>query len=502
MPPGRKLPAGDVEALSRWVEMGAPWPGEQAALAAEKVKAWDWPVLRRGHWAWQPVRPQQPPTIKDAGGARNPLDLFVRGRLEAAGLVPTPEADRRTLIRRASLDLIGLPPTPAEVDAFLKDQSPQAYEQVVDRLLASPRYGERWARYWLDVARYNDGYGNGFDGTDKPQAYRYRDWVVGALNRDLPYDQFIKQQIAGNLLDDANAAVATGFLALGPVYSSDGGDPDSIAKAKGETLDDRLDTLSRGLQAITVACTAVTITSSTPFPRAIITRWQAFSTAPRGGAAARHRRGRTALPASPASAERPGRTHQAVDHQATQRARGVVGRRAPVAARAAQGSGESQEGPSANATSRARAGRRQKRGHARGPAGRPAKTRRACPPAVPAPPGRREAGAVHPRQRPAGTGRRADRPQQPVDRSRLRQPRLDGTLRPGPGANARQLRRPGRKTDPPRAARLAGARVRAIRLVDQGAAPPDHAVGDVPDEQRSSTAAASTRTATIAYSGA
>src|SRR5262249_54428236 len=155
----------------------------------------------KNHWAFRPpVRPPLP-TVKKGEWPRNALDRFVLARLEKEGLKPAPEANKTTLIRRLSLDLIGLPPTPKEVDAFLADQSDRAYEKLVDRLLASPHYGERWGRHWLDGARYADS--DGFEKDKSRQVWFYRDWVINALNRDLPYDRFVVEQIAGDLLPNA-----------------------------------------------------------------------------------------------------------------------------------------------------------------------------------------------------------------------------------------------------------------------------------------------------------
>src|SRR5262249_48107615 len=191
MPQGKhRLTAEQIRLLRAWIDAGAPWPD---ALANEGGK---------GHWAFQP--PQRPalPEIRNPQSAiRNPIDRFVLARLEQEGLKPSPEADKVTLLRRLSLDLIGLPPTPAEVDAFLADSEakPQAaYEKAVERLLSSPHYGERWSRPWLDAARYADS--DGFEKDKSRQVWFFRDWVINALNRDLPYDQFIIEQIAGDLL--------------------------------------------------------------------------------------------------------------------------------------------------------------------------------------------------------------------------------------------------------------------------------------------------------------
>src|SRR6184192_2626510 len=169
-----------------------------------------WAEAAPQHWSF--IRPERPvePKVQNQAWVRNPIDAFVLARLEKEGVTPSPEADRTTLLRRLSLDLIGLPPAPAEVDAFLADRSRNAYEKQVERLLASPHYGERWGRHWLDAARYADS--DGFEKDKQRQVWFYRDWVIGALNRDLPYDQFVIEQIAGDLLPGAtqDQIVATG----------------------------------------------------------------------------------------------------------------------------------------------------------------------------------------------------------------------------------------------------------------------------------------------------
>src|SRR5205807_8592288 len=165
-----------------------------------------------------------PPPVRDSAWPKTPLDEFVLGRLEATGLKPAGAADKRTLIRRASLDLIGLPPSVDESEAFLRDDSPEAFAKVVDRLLASPHYGERWARHWLDVARYGEDQAHTFQARKYTNGYRYRDLLIKAFNDDLPYDRFIKEQIAADLIDGPNKMerlAALGFFALGPVYYGD-----------------------------------------------------------------------------------------------------------------------------------------------------------------------------------------------------------------------------------------------------------------------------------------
>ncbi len=231
-------------------ESGAAVPAETASVEA----SYDWEKYRKEHWSFRPVRKPELPDVRDSAWVNNPIDRFVLARLEQAGLKPSPPADRRTLIRRVYLDLIGLPPSPEEVRKFLDDRAPDAFEKVVDSLLNSPRYGERWGRFWLDTARYSDGLGGFLDNRALPQAWRFRDWVVDAWNRDRPYDEFVQAQIAGDLIDPENDGRATGFFAMGPTYISDGGDPEAKAQAEAETLSDRVDTFARGFLGLTAAC--------------------------------------------------------------------------------------------------------------------------------------------------------------------------------------------------------------------------------------------------------
>ena len=193
MPAGgaEPLAAGEIETLRRWIEGGATW---------------------EGHWAFEAIKKPDVPAVKDAGWVRNPIDAFVLARLEAEGVRPSPEADRRVLIRRLSLDLLGLPPVPEEVEAFVSDTGDDAYERLVDRLLASPHFGERWGRHWLDLARYADTDGYEVDGP-RPNAWYWRDWVIRAVNADMPFDQFTVEQLAGDLLPDATdpQRLATAF---------------------------------------------------------------------------------------------------------------------------------------------------------------------------------------------------------------------------------------------------------------------------------------------------
>ena len=257
MPPKDKLSNDEIAMLVKWVEMGAPWPDEKVHPIPESTpaeKQLDWVKLKNDHWAFRDVQSPDAPQTKDAKWPRGAIDQFLLAKLESAGLKPSAPADRRTLIRRAYYDLIGLPPTPEQVDAFVNDKRPDAFAQLVEQLLDSPHYGERWGRHWLDVARYSDGFGGFLDNKGLPNAWKYRDWVVDALNRDLPYNEFLRLQIAGDLIDPPQSATATGFFALGPTYISDGGDPAAKAQAESETLDDRIDTLTRGLLGLTVSC--------------------------------------------------------------------------------------------------------------------------------------------------------------------------------------------------------------------------------------------------------
>ncbi len=242
MPPKGKLPEPAVRAMADWVKAGAPWP--EAPISAADARA----DASKSHWAFQPVRKVDPPPIPSVNGPVSPVDAFVLEKLAAKTLAPSAPADRRTLLRRASNDLTGLPPTAAEFLAFEADRSPDAFAKAIDRLLASPRYGERWGRHWLDVARYADTKGYVFQQERRfPYAYTYRDYVVRAFNEDLPFDQFILQQLAADRLppgQDTRPLAALGFLTVGRRFLND----------ENDIIDDRIDTVTRGLMGLTVAC--------------------------------------------------------------------------------------------------------------------------------------------------------------------------------------------------------------------------------------------------------
>jgi mono/diheme cytochrome c family protein len=256
MPKGGKLAAQDVENLTEWVRMGAPWP--QARPVIEAGASFKITPEQRAFWSFQPIKMPAVPRVKDSHWAKTEIDKFVLSKLETQGISPSPEADRRTLIRRATFDLTGLPPTPEEIEAFERDKSPNAFARVVDRLLASPRYGERWGRHWLDVARYAEDDVRGLDPKGRGYmpftgAYVYRDWVIKAFNDDLPYDKFVRYQLAGDLAgekDPQAALPATAFLGGGP-WLWDQAEP---VQGRADERNERIDAVSRGLLGLTVAC--------------------------------------------------------------------------------------------------------------------------------------------------------------------------------------------------------------------------------------------------------
>ena len=204
MPPGRRLSDHDIAILKRWIRDGADWTKVGPVSSDSRIKA-DYQSLLKEHWAWRPLRQPPVPAVKDSAWPREEIDRFLLARMEQKGLRPVADAEKLHLIRRATFDLTGLPPTLAEIDAFLADHSERAFELVVDRLLASPAFGERWGRHWLDVARYGESTGSARN-LPYPHAWRYRDYVINAFNNDKPYDQFLREQIAGDLLSDASSA--------------------------------------------------------------------------------------------------------------------------------------------------------------------------------------------------------------------------------------------------------------------------------------------------------
>jgi cytochrome c553 len=258
MPPTGKLSDEEIANITAWVKAGAPWPGaEQVEVVKRADSSKGFSEEEKNYWAFQPVKDPAPPKVSDESWVRSPIDRFILAKLDEKRSAPAPAADKLTLLRRVTFDLTGLPPTVKEIEAFLADDSPQAFERVVERLLASPRYGEHWGRHWLDVARYADSTGNDEDHR-YPYAWRYRDYVIDAFNSDLPYDQFVREQIAGDLLPPENPAdalnrrgiVATGFLALGPKALAQ----QDKKKMLYDIYDEQVDVLSKAFLGVTVAC--------------------------------------------------------------------------------------------------------------------------------------------------------------------------------------------------------------------------------------------------------
>jgi hypothetical protein len=246
---GPRLAPSEVDTLRAWVDEGANWPASKSTADDEGLPSTS---AKPTHWSFQPVERPKPPLAHDAAFVRNAIDQFVLARLESKGIKPSAEASKTTLLRRVSLDLTGLPPTLAEADAFLSDSRPDAYERVVDRLLESPHYGEKWAREWLDLARYADSDGYEKD-TVRPHAWRYRNWVIDALNRDMPYDEFVIEQIAGDLLPNATVEqkVATGFQRNAVTNREDGID---VEQFRNEKIVDRTATFGTVFLGLTVGC--------------------------------------------------------------------------------------------------------------------------------------------------------------------------------------------------------------------------------------------------------
>ena len=251
MPPGKPLPAEQIQAFVTWIKMGAPDPRTGGPAAAAEKPAYDYAAEKK-HWAYQPVRDSEPPVVKDSEWNRTAVDRFIKAKLDEKGLRPLPVAVKRTLLRRVTYDLTGMPPTPDEATAFLLDASPKALEKVVDRLLASPRYGEHWGRHWLDVVRYADTGGDASD-FPIPEMYRYRNYVIRSMQLDKPFDQFLREQIAGDLQqfkddeDRAEKLTATGYIANSRRFG----------QTDGEfylTIDDTIENLGKAVLGLSTGC--------------------------------------------------------------------------------------------------------------------------------------------------------------------------------------------------------------------------------------------------------
>ncbi|MFT5466521.1 MAG: hypothetical protein ACI8UO_001621 [Verrucomicrobiales bacterium] len=259
MPPKTKLSDAQVAALEKWVEMGAPDPRPKVEkTGGALVEAFDLKKRFDEHWSWRPVANPEPPSVKNGDWAKSPIDQFVLAKIEAAGLQPAKPADKRTWLRRVYFDLIGLPPTRDQIAAFLADNSPSANEKVVQQLLASPHFGEKWARHWMDLVRYSETCGHEFD-YPIPHAHQYRDYLIRAYNADVPYDQFIREHIAGDLLaeprrhqgEDFNESViGTGFWYFHDATHA----PTDVLGDEADHLDSQIDVMGKAFQGLTIAC--------------------------------------------------------------------------------------------------------------------------------------------------------------------------------------------------------------------------------------------------------
>lgn len=258
MPPKGKLADDEIKTFEKWIEMGAPWPAGDTPVESGVVSEFDLQKRKSEHWAWQPVRAPELPVVNAKDWPRAPLDHFVVAKLETAGLKPAGDVDRAALVRRLYFDLIGLPPTPEQVAKVVGDQSDDAIERQVDELLQSPHFGERWGRHWLDLVRYAESRGHEFD-NDAPNVFQYRDYVIRALNADVPYDQFVREHIAGDLLSSPRlnpehgfneSILGTGFWFLGEWVHS----PVDIRKDESDRFDNMIDVMSKTFLGMTVAC--------------------------------------------------------------------------------------------------------------------------------------------------------------------------------------------------------------------------------------------------------
>lgn len=258
MPPEGKLPAASIEILNRWIQMGAPWPDEPEPTVQQDRPMFDLQQRAQEHWCWQPISAPEPPAVQQTSWPISPIDHFILAKLEAAKLAPASDAPRHFLLRRLYFDLIGLPPTAQQVTDFANDESDSAVATVVDQLLGSEAFGERWGRHWLDLVRYAESRGHEFD-EDAENAFQYRDYVINALNADIPYDEFVREHIAGDLIDDPRtnpntggneSILGTGFWHLGEWVHS----PVDIRKDESDRFDNMIDVMSKTFLGVTVAC--------------------------------------------------------------------------------------------------------------------------------------------------------------------------------------------------------------------------------------------------------
>lgn len=258
MPPKGKLPDEDIQTLERWVRMGAPWPAEKEIADEEPSAIFDLERRKAEHWAWQPIRSPIAPKVHDKSWPLQELDHFILNRLEQAGWNPSEDADRGSLLRRVYFDLTGLPPTPGQIEEFLHDERLDAFERLVDQVLESPHFGERWGRHWLDLVRYAESRGHEYD-NDTPNAFQFRDYIIRALNADVPYDQLVREHIAGDLFKEPRlnpergfneSILGTGFWYLGEWAHA----PVDIRKDEADRFDNMIDVMSKTFLGVTVSC--------------------------------------------------------------------------------------------------------------------------------------------------------------------------------------------------------------------------------------------------------
>jgi Protein of unknown function (DUF1549)/Planctomycete cytochrome C len=257
MPPDGRLDAAAVADLSKWIELGAPWPNEARPESKPPAETFDLEARKAAHWCWEPLR-ETPPPVHGSTPHESSIDAFIAEEWAPRGLVAAPAADRATLLRRLSFDLIGLPPTADEIDAFVADPAPDAYERRVDALLASPRFGEHWTRRWLDLFRFSETYGHEFDYPIE-EAWRYRDYLIRALDADVPYDQLVREHLAGDLLDPprrnpedgTNESIqATGHFFLHQATHG----PVDVRQDEADRVDNQIDVLTKSFLGLTVSC--------------------------------------------------------------------------------------------------------------------------------------------------------------------------------------------------------------------------------------------------------
>lgn len=258
MPPTGSLDASKIADLAAWVEAGAPWPEERVQGLPDPSEAFDLERRRQEHWAWQPIRPPPPPSVRNEDWPRSDVDRFILARLEEKGLQPASAADRYTLLRRLTFALTGLPPTPSEIAGFLDDGSSRAVETVLERLLSSPHFGERWARHWMDLIRYTESHGSEGD-PDIPEAWRYRDYLIRAFNDDVPYDELVREHLAGDLLPNQryNQALELNESLLGTAHYrmiEHGFQPVDPWEDRVKWTDNQIDVFSKAFQGLTVSC--------------------------------------------------------------------------------------------------------------------------------------------------------------------------------------------------------------------------------------------------------